>query len=518
MALLGNLPSVGRSSDGNPVDPDHPAIADDEGTCTYGELAALADGIAQSLLDRRSSLDGDRVILLAGSGRRYVASLLAIWRAGGVAVPLAPGQPTAEWDYVVGDAAAAIAVVQRPYAVPFSPVAASRAVRTVDPDGAGAGRPTVVSARGPALMLYTSGTTGRPKGVVLTHANLEFQTRCLCEAWAWTPADRMLHVLPLNHVHGLVNALLCALRARATCEMLSRFDATRVWARMASGEVSLFMAVPTIYRRLITAWDDADTETRHRWSAGARRLRLMVSGSAALPVSVLERWRAITGHTLLERYGMTEIGMAISNPLEGERRPGTVGQPLPGVEVRLVDEASSESPAERPGEIHVRSAGVFLEYWRRPAETAAAFAGDGWFRTGDVARTDGGYYRILGRLSVDIIKTGGEKVSALEIEEVLREHPAIADCAVVGVPHPDWGEEVSAALVLKPDARITLDDLRTWAGARLARHKLPRRLAAVEALPRNALGKVVKGEVRTLFLPGSGLRGSDESGDKRDLR
>jgi malonyl-CoA/methylmalonyl-CoA synthetase len=286
--------------------------------------------------------------------------------------------------------------------------------------------------------------------------------------------------------------------------MLPRFDAGRVWSRLADGNVTLFMAVPTIYVRLIAAFDAADAESRARWASGARRARLMVSGSAALPVTVLERWKAMTGHVLLERYGMTEIGMALSNPLDGERRPGTVGQRLPGVDVRLRGEAESDAASAEGGEIHVRSAGVFAEYWRRPKETAAAFAENGWFRTGDMAALDDGYYRILGRLSVDIIKTGGEKVSALEIEEVLRQHPAIADCAVVGAAHPEWGEQVCAALVLKPGRSVSLEALRTWAGTRLARCKLPGRLVVISDLPRNALGKVVKGEVKGLFMQGPG--------------
>ena len=214
--------------------------------------------------------------------------------------------------------------------------------------------------------------------------------------------------------------------------MLYPFDAPRVWQRLASGEITVFTAVPTIYHRLIAAWENATPETQRAWSDGVRRLRLMMSGSAALPVQMLERWREITGHTLLERYGMTEIGMALSNPLAGERRPGFVGSPLPGVEVRLVDDEGVEVPDGSAGELEIRGPNVFLEYWRRPEDTAQAFHGD-WFRTGDLAVVEGGSYRLLGRLSVDIIKTGGFKVSALEIEEVLRTHPCIAECAVVGV-------------------------------------------------------------------------------------
>jgi malonyl-CoA/methylmalonyl-CoA synthetase len=280
--------------------------------------------------------------------------------------------------------------------------------------------------------------------------------------------------------------------------MLYPFDATRVWHRLASGEITVFTAVPTIYHRLISVWESAPPDTQRAWSDGARRLRLMMSGSAALPVQMLERWRAITGHTLLERYGMTEIGMALSNPLNGERRPGFVGSPLPGVEVRLVDEQGDEVQAGSAGELEIRGPNVFQEYWRRPDETAAAFRDD-WFRTGDLAVLEGGAYRLLGRISVDIIKTGGFKVSALEIEEVLRLHPCIAECAVVGVADDEWGERVSAAVELRDGATLSLADLQSWAKPRLAPYKIPRDLRPLVALPRNAMGKVTKPEVAALF-------------------
>jgi malonyl-CoA/methylmalonyl-CoA synthetase len=218
-------------------------------------------------------------------------------------------------------------------------------------------------------------------------------------------------------------------------------------------------------------------------------------------VQTLDRWRALTGHTLLERYGMTEIGMALSNPLEGNRRPGFVGLPLPGVEVRLMDDAGDDVPLGTPGEIVIRGGNVFLEYWRRPEETRAAFRG-GWFRTGDVAVLEDGAYRILGRSSVDIIKTGGYKVSALEIEEVLRTHPQIGECAVVGIADPEWGERVAAAVELRSGGSLDLEGLKAWAKQRLAPYKVPRALSVVPTLPRNAMGKVTKPEVAALFRGG----------------
>jgi len=262
----------------------------------------------------------------------------------------------------------------------------------------------------------------------------------------------------------------------------------------------LFMAVPTVYRRLIDAWEAADVSTRDAWSGGARACRLMVSGSAALPVPTLRRWEQITFHRLLERYGMTEIGMALSNPLTGERRPGHVGQPLPGVDVRLIGDDGHVVPEGEPGEIQVRGETVFRAYWRRPEETAAAFTEDGWFRTGDQAVYDDAAYRILGRTSVDILKTGGEKISALEVEDVLRVHPAVADCAVVGIPDADWGDRVCAAIVRDPATGTpTAESLRAFAKSRLAPYKVPKDILIIDELPRNAMGKVEKGAVRELF-------------------
>jgi malonyl-CoA/methylmalonyl-CoA synthetase len=304
-----------------------------------------------------------------------------------------------------------------------------------------------------------------------------------------------LCTLPLHHVHGIVNALLTALWSGAQCDVLPAFDAGEVWRRIASDELTLFMAVPTIYLRLIQAYDQAEPAEQAAWSKRASALRLMVSGSAALPVPTLERWREITGHTLLERYGMTEIGMALSNTL-ADRRPGHVGRPMPGVDVRLVDESGAIVPAGEQGEIHVRGDSVFREYWRRPDATRDAFV-DGWFRTGDVAVDDNGSYRILGRASVDIIKSGGEKISALEVEDVLREHPHIVDCAVVGVADDEWGERV-CAVVVAPSSEV-VGDLRAWAKERIAAYKVPRQFVVVDELPRNAMGKVVKPELASLF-------------------
>lgn len=483
---------------------DRTAIVASDGTFTYRDLLETSERVATCLLAGHDDLAEARVAFLTPANFSYVATQWGIWRAGGIAVPLAVSHPPPELEHAIGDSAADVVVVHPQLAPVMSAVELPSSVRTVtttEAAGAAPRSPLPVVAEGRrAMIVYTSGTTGRPKGVVTTHANIAAQVTSLITAWEWRGDDRIPLVLPLHHVHGIVNVLCCALWAGACCEMAVAFDPVRVWTRIAEGGLSLFMAVPTIYGKLIAAWDAAPPERRRAWSAGcaAPRMRLMVSGSAALPVQRLERWREITGHVLLERYGMTEIGMALSNPLHGERRPGFVGAPLPGVEVRLVDEAGRPVPAGTPGEIEVRGATVFREYWRRPDATAAAFR-DGWFRSGDIAVVEDGAYRILGRASVDIIKTGGYKVSALEVEEVLRTHPAIAECAVVGIEDAEWGERVCAAVESRGGTDLTLDALQQWAKQRLAPYKVPRALACVPALPRNSVGKVTKVEVMKLF-------------------
>jgi len=478
------------------------AIEDPGASYTYADLLSASARVAATLLAGRPDLNEARVAFLTPADYSYAAIQWGIWRAGGIAVPLATSHPPAEWEYVLRDAKPEIAIVAPVFAEALAPVAERAGVGILGSvaalEGPNPGSLPAVAPGRRAMMLYTSGTTGRPKGVVTTHANLVSQVTSLVDAWGWGPSDRILLVLPLHHLHGILNVLTCALWAGAVCEMLPAFDTDAVWDRLASGQLTLFMAVPTVYRKLIAAWDAAPAERQRALSAGSAGLRLMVSGSAALPVATLERWRRITGHALLERYGMTEIGMALSNPLDGNRRPGFVGLPLPGVDVRLVDEAGRDVPAATPGEIVVRGGCVFLEYWGRPDETRAAFR-DGWFRTGDVAVLEDGAYRILGRSSVDIIKTGGYKVSALEIEEVLRTHPEILECAVLGIADPEWGERVAAAVELRGGGSLDLEGLKDWAKQRLAPYKVPRALRLVAALPRNAMGKVVKADVAALF-------------------
>src|ERR1022692_4022149 len=493
------------------------AVVDSQGSFTYNHLLDASSRVASALLAGREDLQEERVAFLLAPGFPWVAVLWGIWRAGGVAVPLPLNCPRSELEYFIDDTKASTLVFDAAAENQLAPIAEVRHIRALRYEQAlacqSAELPDIASARR-AMILYTSGTTNRPKGVVTTHANIAAQITSLIEAWEWSADDRILLFLPLHHTHGIVNVVSCALWSGATCEVLPRFDANAVWECIAGSSLTLFMAVPTIYVKLIAAWDAAPPERRTVLSQACAKLRLMVSGSAALPVSTLERWKEISGHTLLERYGMTEIGMALSNPLRGERVPGRVGTPLPAVEVQLVGENGQPIAPGTPGEIEVRGPSVFAEYWAKPEATRDAFR-DGWFRTGDTAVVENGVYRILGRTNIDILKTGGHKVSALEIEESLRQHPAIAECAVVGVPDAEWGERVAAAIVLKEVLNDVLNDgdaldlvsLRAWAKELLAAHKLPSRLLVLDALPRNAMGKVMKPAVVALFqTAGNGER------------
>jgi malonyl-CoA/methylmalonyl-CoA synthetase len=477
------------------------AIVDMEGDHTYAELDRSAQAVARRLLNGTGlpDLEDRRVAFRIAPGLDYVATLLGIWRAGGVAVPLCLTHPEPELAHVLDDSLPSLVLSDEGGADVLRRLAGARGLPLIPCPGPGhhdGGPVPAVDPSRPALILYTSGTTGKPKGVVTSHAAIAASVDMLVDAWGWTETDRIVHVLPLHHTHGIVNAMLCALRVGAIVDFLPAFDAATVWRRFVDGLPSVFMAVPTVYSRLIADFDAAAAVERRDRAEGASRLRLMVSGSAALPVPVFERWEEITGHRLLERYGMTEIGMALSNLLEGDRRPGSVGIPLPGVEVRIVEEDDAVVAHGTPGELHVRSPAMFTEYWNRPEETKAAFC-DGWFRTGDVAIVEDGAFRILGRQSVDIIKTGGYKVSALEIEDVLRNHPDVLECAVVGVADDTWGEAACAAVVCMRDMKR--NELRDWARDYLAPYKLPSRVIRVEELPRNAMGKVTKPEVRALF-------------------
>jgi malonyl-CoA/methylmalonyl-CoA synthetase len=480
------------------------AIVDRLGIHTFEELIRSSRKVACGLLNGRDDLSEARVCFLVPQSFEYPVVQWGIWRAGGVAVPVCPTNPLSEDKYVIDDSVAEAVVYDPQFEEFLGPLLGqsdkTRFVSTAKLLEPSSGPLPQIAEERRAMILYTSGTTSKPKGVVSTHANLRSQITSLVRAWEWSESDYILHVLPLHHVHGIVNVLCCALWSGAKCEMLPKFGAALVWKKFIEEDLTLFMAVPTIYNSLISYWDAASEEDKRKMQQACIKFRLMVSGSAALPVSVLEKWKAISNQVLLERYGMTEIGMALSNPLRGERKAGYVGIPLPNVEVKLIADDGQVIPTNsaEPGEIYVKGPNVFPEYWRRNEAKEESFV-DGWFKTGDVAIQENGYYRILGRKSIDIIKTGGYKVSALEIEEILRTHPAVKECAVVGIQDDYWGERVCAALVLHPNKLVTLDELKEWSKDKMARYKMPKQVEILEKLPRNAMGKVTKPEVKKMF-------------------
>ncbi len=481
--------------------PERTAVVSDGRAYTFQTLTERSAAVARALLNGAEDLNEARVGFLVPPGFDYVAIQWGIWRAGGVAVPLCEKHPLPSLRYVIEDTAASVVLYTKEFGELLQPIRSLSGTDFHPAEGfgtTGEGALPEVTSNRRALILYTSGTTGKPKGVVTTHANLRAQITALVGAWNWTEEDHILNILPLHHVHGIVNVLSCALWSGACCEFLPGFRAKLVFRAFLRGRVNVFMAVPTIYFKLIAYWKDLPAPEQREISKALKRFRLMVSGSAALPVSVLQTWREISGHTLLERYGMTELGMAVSNPYDGERKPGYIGQPLKGVAVRLVEEDGSLVEDGQPGEIQVRGDNVFLEYWKRPDATAESFTEDGWFRTGDLAVWENDAYRMLGRNSVDIIKSGGYKISALEIEEVLRSYPGIRECAVVGIPDEEWGEIIGASLIVR-GMSLDLEKLDDYLRERLPGYKLPRRYLFQEDLPRNVMGKVTKQEVKKAF-------------------
>jgi malonyl-CoA/methylmalonyl-CoA synthetase len=461
---------------------------------TYGALsrrsAARARNLCRTIGDRAGA-----VAFLVEPGPLFVETLVAIWKAGRMAVPLSPLHARPELEYVIGNAVPAAAIASRALASRLADLAPAAGPLIAEDlaaqeQGVLPELPPWPEPDADGLMLYTSGTTGKPKGVRLTHRALAATVEALEEAWRWRQDDRLLHVLPLHHTHGLIVALLGALWAGAETRFVP-FVAADVWERL--DDATVLMAVPTMYAKLMEEHQAAPSELRARWAARASGLRLCTSGSASLPAALLEAFAGATGQTILERYGMTEIGMALSNSYDGARVPGAVGRELPGVVVDIVDDAGRPAAAGEAGELRVRSPQMFSGYHGDADATASAFDEQGRFRTGDTGvRDDGGVVRLLGRTSVDIIKSGGYKLSALEIEAVLIEHPAVAEAAVIGEPDATWGERVTACVVVRPGTSLTLDDLQAFCREKMAGYKLPRALREFPALPRNAMGKVQK--------------------------
>jgi malonyl-CoA/methylmalonyl-CoA synthetase len=466
----------------------------------YAELDAATARHAR-LLDRLGVRKGERVAFQVEKSPEALFLYLACLRAGAVALPMNPAYQPGEVGHMLADAEPALLVADPRRAAGLDPLARRAGVRallTLDAAGAGSladaaaaepaeREPEVLASGDLGAMLYTSGTTGRPKGAPLSHGNLSSNALVLAEAWGFTGGDVLLHALPIFHAHGLFVACHCTLVAGASMLWLPRFDVARVLDLLPRATV--MMGVPTFYTRLL---DEPGFGPE-----AARNVRLFVSGSAPLLAETHRAFERRTGHRVLERYGMSEILMHTSNPLRGERRPGSVGPPLPGSAVRIVDDADRDLPAGETGAVLVRGPNVFAGYWRAPEKNAQEFTPDGWFRTGDLGwMSADGYLTLVGRAK-DLVITGGLNVYPTEVEAVIDEVEGVAESAVVGLPHRDLGEAVTAVVTPRPGAAGP-DEAAVLAAckARLAGFKVPKRVLFADELPRNAMGKVQKKALR----------------------
>jgi malonyl-CoA/methylmalonyl-CoA synthetase len=460
-----------------------PVLWDPDGWVSAAQLEERSRQVAGRLAGKGLER-GDRIIISAATSSALVVAYVAALRLGLVVVPLNAAYQEREVARIVSDSGPLAAIVDGERHGEWIRAASLGPVTIVDPDvDLPAGPPVELDtceSKDLALICYTSGTTGVPKGAMLTHGNLLASAQALRLAWRWEPEDRLVLALPLFHLHGLGVGLHGTLVSGASVVLLPSFSADAVLDAAHEHRASLFFGVPTMYHRL----------GRSPRLGDLAALRLLVSGSAPLPVAVHARIVEACGQHILERYGMTETVMNVSNPYDGERRPGTVGFPLPGVEVRLGEEGRAGTG---PGEILLRGPNVSSGYWRNQRATRAAFDDDGWFRSGDIGQLDeDGYLGIVGRAK-ELIITGGYNVYPREVEDVLRGHPQVADVAVIGTPSDEWGEVVTAFVVA--DGPRDPDGLRAFAGKRLAPYKQPRLIRYVNELPRNAMGKIQRDEL-----------------------
>ena len=464
----------------------------------YDELDAASARFAHALVAAGSQV-GDRVAVQVEKCWEALALYLGCLRAGLVFLPLNTGYQKSELGYFFADAEPRVVVCRPESEAMMGALRREAAVLTLGSStgtlleraaGCAESFETVTSKPDDvAAILYTSGTTGRAKGAMLTHRNLGSNALALVDAWGFTRGDVLLHALPIYHVHGLFVAVHCALLSGCRMLWLAKFDAPDVRALLPRATV--MMGVPTYYTRLLA---DPDFGARD-----CRSMRLFVSGSAPLLPETFDAFRERTGHTILERYGMSETGMNTSNPLKGERLSGTVGPPLPGVSVRVVDALGQPCAADTIGAIQVKGPNVFAGYWRMPDKTREEFTADGWFRTGDMGELlPNGYLRIVGRTK-DLIITGGLNVYPKEVEEKIDALPGVAESAVIGVPDADFGEAVNAVVVPRAGESLREDDVIAALKAEIASFKVPKRVFFVEALPRNAMGKVQKNVLRERY-------------------
>jgi malonyl-CoA/methylmalonyl-CoA synthetase len=471
---------------------------------TYAELREQTGRIAAALIELGVE-PGDRVAVQVDKSAAAVLLYVACLRLGAVFVPINVANTPNEVDYFLRDSQPRVAIIRPQDRALIEPLAepAGVSLETLGSDGRGSmferlkkvplhsdGLPRI-DADSLAAIVYTSGTTGRSKGAMLTRANLASNAAALADAWRFTSGDVLLHTLPLFHIHGLFAAINTVLVSGSSLLLMLKFDALATIEHLA--QATVYMGVPTHYTRLLqeSALNEASTST----------VRLFVSGSAPLLPETHREFRQRTGHVILERYGMTETLINTSNPYDGLRLPGSVGLPLKGTAIRVVDPDGGAIKAERDaiGALEIKGANVFVGYWRDADKTRDEFTADGWFKTGDVGRIDGdGYVHIVGRAK-DLVISGGFNVYPKEVESELDSLAGVLESAVFGVPHPDFGEGVTAAVVVKPGATLSEQEIIESVKSRLARYKIPKRVLLVEELPRNTMGKVQKNVLRRTF-------------------
>ncbi|MCP3379154.1 malonyl-CoA synthase [Bradyrhizobium sp. CCGUVB4N] len=484
-------------------DPKRLAIETQDGAhISYGDLIARAGQMANALV-ARGVKPGDRVAVQVEKSVANIVLYLGTVRAGAVYLPLNTAYTLNELDYFIGDAEPSLVVCDPSKAEGLAPIAAKvkAKVETLGPDGKGSLTEaadkashefaTVSRANDDlAAILYTSGTTGRSKGAMLSHDNLASNSLSLVDYWRFTDKDVLIHALPIYHTHGLFVATNVTLFSRASMIFLPKLDPDLIIKLMARATV--LMGVPTFYTRLLQNPALSRETTKH--------MRLFISGSAPLLAETHREWSARTGHAVLERYGMTETNMNTSNPYDGERVPGAVGFALPGVSVRVTEpETGKELPREQIGMIEVKGPNVFKGYWRMPEKTKSEFRPDGFFITGDLGKIDDkGYVHILGR-GKDLVISGGFNVYPKEIESEIDAMPGVVESAVIGVPHADFGEGVTAVLVCNKGADVTEAAVLKALDGRLAKFKMPKRVFVVDELPRNTMGKVQKNVLRDTY-------------------
>lgn len=548
------------------------AVKDINGEKTYSDLVSGSFKLSKQISDVCAKESLAKVAFLCNNDISYILSQWATWMSGQVALPLSASHPVELLEFYIQDSETNLIITTPQFEEKLKPLADKLKKplhiidqsNLIDAEATNLDEEQLLASlpagsfykKSPAMYLYTSGTTSKPKGVQVSYANIESQVAGLQHAWNIQPTDTILHTLPLHHTHGVINALLLPLNAGGKVIMLPKFESDNVWSYLLNinmpqkDRVTVYMGIPTSYNYLIQEYDKLFSKssqmTEYIKTHCQNKIRLMISGSAPLPSTIFQRWKDITGHKLLERYGMTEIGMCLSNPLiedkVRQRLPGFVGQPLPGVKVRIANsenakdilvEASGEynkgfwsqeqedkavlkikpglaSDAEIIGSLQVQGPSVFKEYWNRAEATKQAFTDDGWFVTGDTACYDPtvNSFKIMGRNSVDIIKSRGYKISALEIETKLLENPLVEDCAVLGVPDEVLGQRIVALIVrreLKTNGEETVTEadrllaLRKWCESKFASYSMPT-LTIVSKIPRNQLGKVNKAELVKDFV------------------